>query len=462
MRVRRSLPWLSLFALGLAVAPIRSAADEEDDAAEVRYRVRTDAALERMTVEVCFAGAPPRSLGPGIDRAGPALLDARKGAQALTVRRGRIDTSGLSDGDCLTYRVDLDQARRASRFSNRQGVDFVGSQGAWLWRSRRRPPEHATIRFDLPDGLRVAAPWPREGDGYRLNRSAFRRPAFVAFGRFEPIHVSSHGVDAELVRLGDGWDFTAEDTTAWLRTAIEGVSTVQGRFPVSNLLIVFAPGDGSGVGFGMVRRGGGCSVGFIVGRHSSADALRESWVTWHELSHLQLPPMVQEDAWLYEGLATYYQEVLQARMGVQSPQQAWAALRDGFRRGARGRERDALAVEAENMHRTYAYQRVYWAGTAFALEADVALRQRGSSLDEALRRGARTWRGGRGVWRSERLTALLDRSFDAPVLGPLRDTYARRVAFPPTAALLERLGVGRGGRLRAAPLESVRDAIMSR
>ena len=41
-----------------------------------------------MTVEVCFAGAPPRSLGPGIDRAGPALLDARKGAQALTVRPG--------------------------------------------------------------------------------------------------------------------------------------------------------------------------------------------------------------------------------------------------------------------------------------------------------------------------------------------------------------------------------------
>lgn len=461
MSLRRSAPALSLALLALAVGSARG--DDEQEAPEIRYRARTDAALTHMTVEACFPGEPPRSIGPGIDRAASALEDARaSNGDALPTRRGRIDTSSLSAGDCVTYRVDLEEARRVSRFSQRHGVDFVSSQGAWLWRPRRRAPRLATIRFDLPDGIRVGAPWPREGDGYRLDRSAFRRPAFVAFGRFEPLRVSARGVDVELVRLGDGWRMSLEETEEWLRLAIDGVSTVQGRFPVSELLVVFAPGAGDGVGFGMVRRGGGCSVGFIVGQRSDAADLRESWVTWHELSHLQLPAMVQSDAWLYEGLATYYQEVLPARVGVQTEREAWRALRDGFRRGARFRERDPLETEAENMHRTRAYQRVYWAGTAFALEADVALRERGSSLDEALRRGARQWRGDPDVWRSGRLTALLDRPLDSPLLGPLRDVFAERVAFPDTASLLERLGVGPGGRLSAAPLSSVRAAIMSR
>src|SRR5262249_3321655 len=151
------------------------------------------------------------------------------------------------------------------------------------------------------------------------------------------------------------------------------------------------------------------SVAFVIGRSSSAEDLEQSWVTWHELSHLQLPALPQRDAWLYEGLATYYQEILPARLGVQTPEQAWLDIVEGFDRGARVAPHHPLARESETMMETGSFGRVYWAGTAFMLEADVALRERGSSLDESVRRGARDWRETTAVWSSQRVCGAWDR-----------------------------------------------------
>ena len=135
--------------------------------------------------------------------------------------------------------------------------------------------------------------------------------------------------------MGDGWALDEDGVRRWLVTAIDGISTVQGTFPVDELLVVMQPSGGRGIAFGMVRRGGGHSVGFVVGRESTTEDLETSWVTWHEMSHLFLPPLRQRDAWLYEGIATYYQEVLPARLGIQTETRAWEQLTDGFDRGAR-------------------------------------------------------------------------------------------------------------------------------
>lgn len=465
--LRRALPFVALTLLLIASVAVGDAATDGSPTPSVAYRVRTDAALERMTVQVCFAGAAPPSLGPGVDRAARALIDARDAlGRPLSVANQRIDTSGLAPDTCMQYRLDLDVARRSSRFGARHGVDFVSSQGAWLWRDRRRAPRGgATLRFDLPPSIRVATPWPRTGDVHHLDGSAFRRPAFVAFGRFEPVVVERAGVRVEAVRLGDGWALDDDGVRRWLTTAIDGVATVQGRFPVDRLSVIMTPSGGRGMGFGMVRRGGGFSVGFVTGRRSSAEDLERDWVTWHELSHLHLPALPPRDAWLYEGLATYYQEVVPARVGIQTPERAWDELLDGFGRGARTRSRRPLAREAESMMRTRAFARVYWAGTAFALEADVKLRRRGRSLDAAIARGARTWRSSTRQWTSREVCGVWDRPLDRAVLRPLRDRYASRVGFPGTAGLLRRLGVHRAGRdvdLSAAELSAVRDSIMSR
>ncbi len=431
--------------------------------APLHYRVRTDAALRHMSVDVCFRGAPPRVLIPGVSAAGAALLEARAATgRRLPAPRGRIALDGVAPGTCVQYRIDLEVALSAVRFADRYGHDVVTSAGAWLWRPARLGTAAASLELDLPAGVSAALPWPRVDGAYRLPRSAFQRASFTAFGRFQPHRFQRGGAQVEVVRLGDGWRLDDAGAERALSLVMDGVSTVRGRFPVRQVLVLLVPSFASGVHFGMVRRGGGCSVAFLTGRESSAETLERSWVTWHELSHLLLPPIEQRDAWLYEGLATYYQEVLPARMGVQAPEQAWSSLVAGFDRGFRGSPADPLGRASATMMQTGAFLRVYWSGTAYVLEADVALRQRGSSLDRVLARAA-ALRDHATTWTAERLLAALDRGLQPPVLTPLGAGYTSRVGHPDLRALFARLGVERDGagvRLRAAELSTLRDAIV--
>lgn len=429
--------------------------------APLRYRVRTDAALTRMDVDVCFRGAPARVLTPGLEAAAPALIEARDEAgRPLPVRAGRIELAGVRPGTCVRYRLDLDRALAAARFSDRHGADVLTSAGAWLWRPAQLGSGGAQLRFDLPPGLSASTPWPRRDGEHLLDRSAFQRPSFTAFGRFRPHRMQRAGARIEVVRLGGGGSLDDAGIERALAPVIDGVASVRGRFPVAQLLVVLVPTEGAGIRFGMVRRGGGHSVALLTGRDSTAEELARSWVSWHELSHLLLPSLPPRDAWLYEGLATYYQEVLPARMGLKTPEDAWSALLGGLDRGARSVPRGTLTEASGTMLRTGAFMRVYWSGAAFALDADVALRRRGSSLDRVL--AEPSVRDDDSAWSSERLFAAWDRSAGSPILAPLGLRYASEARFPDAGPLLARLGVGRdGGRavLREAELSHLRDAI---
>ena len=466
MAVRRLGRVFGILALASLVS-VTALGDPPDPRPSVRYTVRTDSELESMRVHVCFEGEPPATLGPGIRRADRALVEATgPDGQPLPRSGGDLVLRNLPRGACIDYVIDLEAALRATRFGGRFAEDLVTSQGAWLWRDRARVfPGGALVRFELPAGLRASTPWPERPGGWQyLERSAFRNPSFVAFGRAAPRTIERQGVRARLLRLGVGWNVDEAEHQRWLEEAIDGVATVQGRFPVGDLLVMLVPSSGRSMGFGMVRRGGGYSAAFVVGTDAGHADMRSHWVTWHELSHLQLPALPQEDAWLYEGIATYYQEVLPARLGIQSGEEAWAQLVDGFDRGEVSRARGTLAEAAATMFETRSFQRVYWAGTVFGLEADVALRRRHSSLDAAITRSARRWRGDLSLYSSRRVCAAWDRTVDASVLRPMRDRYAERHGFPGTRRLLDRLGVrtsAGGVELRDAELSDVRDAIMS-
>ena len=70
-----------------------------------------------------------------------------------------------------------------------------------------------------------------------------------------------------------------------------------------------------------------------------------------------------------EGLASYYQSISRARVGMISTRETWEDLRAGFERGARqGR---TLGDATENMRAELAYMQVYWSGAAIFLLADL-------------------------------------------------------------------------------------------
>jgi predicted metalloprotease with PDZ domain len=169
------------------------------------------------------------------------------------------------------------------------------------------------------------------------------------------------------------------------------------------------------------------------------------WVLVHELSHLLHPVIDGPDRWLYEGIASYYQNVLRARAGLRSPQWAWNALHAGFERGIRGTPRGrSLAEVSENMMRDRSFMRVYWSGAAIALLADVELRRRSGgaqSLDTALAAFADCCLPADRSWSARELLQQLDRLTDTTVFMELYRKHVDSDDFPDLVALYGELGL---------------------
>ena len=164
-----------------------------------------------------------------------------------------------------------------------------------------------------------------------------------------------------------------------------------------------------------------------------------------------------------EGLATYYQEVLRAREGVIGEEAAWSALLSGFARGRAEGTGRTLDEECRDLGETRAYGRVYWAGAALAMLADVEYRRESageSSLDTAMRRAAE--RLDRTLTAEELAEAMDGREGGA--LARVLARWRSSTDFPDVEPALEWMGVRRGAsgiELVEAEGASVRDAIMN-
>lgn len=255
----------------------------------------------------------------------------------------------------------------------------------------------------------------------------------------------------------------------WIAEAARAPLAVSGRFPLQAARVEIRQrhgADASPVPWGQTsRRDEQVRVLLYVRDDASLDELRGDWTAVHELSHLFHPFLGARGRWLAEGLASYYQNVLRARVGLIEPREAWRELAAGFGRG-RG------AVEGVRLdhlgRRRGGTMRVYWAGAAFWLQADLALRlEHGSSLDTVLARYARCCLAGAERANPQAFVADLDRVADAGGLFErLYLRYAASERFPSLDEAWRQLGIeASGAGLRfsdeAAPAR-LRDAIMAR
>lgn len=463
---------LACAAIGCPRAPSDSAAAPRGDRPpRLQYRVAVDLDGGGLRTELCFPDGSPHQVGPVID-GGSDLLRWAVGPGGRPLARdqnARLLPDAGAPG-CIQYSVDLDLARRTSRHVGRYGSDLAASSGLWLWRPEPlHPKTQATVRFEAPEGVRVLTPWPRAGGVHRLDPTALRRHAYVAFGRFPLRTIRVHGVDLTYARLGDATDDPSDETVRrWLGSAVDAVARVHGRFPAERMGVVIrpAPPGSDPVASGMVQRGGGISMTLLLRSGAERDELVRDWVAVHEMCHLLIPSLARRDAWLSEGLATYYQNVARARAGLISPLEAWREMEAGFERGRRGGTGRPLRDESARMHRTFAFRRVYWAGTAFALEADLTLRiTHGTSLDAVLAELAVPHGGRHRVWSAEELLAKMDAVAGTRAISELAERYLQRSDFPDTDALFQRVGLARdpSGDLvpdEGAPRTDLRRGIM--
>lgn len=231
----------------------------------------------------------------------------------------------------------------------------------------------------------------------------------------------------------------------WIAEAARAPLTVAGHFPLRSARVEIRQRDSrdaSPVPWGQTTRSDDVRVLLYVRADATPTELRDDWTAVHELSHLFHPYLGNQGRWLAEGLASYYQNILRARTGLTTPEDAWRKLDAGFERGRRAAAGTPLDALGRGDGGT---MRIYWGGAAFWLEADVALRQRGRSLDAVLATYSNCCLRGTEHVMPANFVAALDRVGGDGVFADLYARYAASTSFPSLDDAYRALGVTRHG-----------------
>src|SRR5262245_35074567 len=287
-----------------------------------RYTVGVDPDISEIRVRACFDGTPPAYLVADSLDASSAIEQAR-----VEGTRKRLEPNGaelklgeLPEGACVSYvaRGSQFQSRhqRGGVPARRVGPDLIAEVSVWLW----RPPslaadEDIEMRFELPAGISASAPWrPLRGEdgqtlAYRVGHAPYDWTAAVAFGHFDEQEIEVPGARLRVAVLHGSPAVDTAFVRAWLTRAATAVTTLYGRFPVETVQIVVVPGarGNEPVPWAYVLRGGMPAAYFFINQRKPLSEFLADWTAVHELSHLLLPYVRPEDAWLSEGAATYYE-----------------------------------------------------------------------------------------------------------------------------------------------------------
>jgi len=428
------------------------------------YTIRVDATLSSVQVE---ARLSETGLLLSSGRGGTARLREVAGCSGEVVqRRGG---SLRSSGRCLRYTASIRPP--LSNQTRRPQWPQVGHK-YWLWLPPLAAEDVVRISLDLPEGVRAFVPWRRlDADRYELRGSPGSGDALARFGRIAESSLLVQDTSIPLFVLDSG--LAAERMTDWLTEAAGLVASVGGRFPNPHALVVVEPGETSLFGdsvvpFGHVMRSGEEVVRFFVKPGASLEALRDDWTAVHEFSHLLLPYVRDDQKWISEGFASYYQNVLLARGGIYSETEAWRRLVRSFGNAAATRDPASPNGTAARSFREVRML-IYWSGAALALMIDVELRQQTDgqqSLDSVLGQLADCCLPSSRTWAGRDLFAKLDALSETSVFTLHYDRYADQPGMPPYAATLESLGVEANGNSvqlnDRAPRAAIRRAIMRR
>ncbi len=421
------------------------------------YRVRVSPDLARLDVRMCFDGAPPRTLIPGVDEAAKYLDTAATASGRKLKRRGKVlPLDELGDESCIDYAIDV--ARIVDESSRRRtmhlGDSLAMKTSQWLWRPPTLPAgAEITAQFELPEGIDVSVPWPVIRGGpqptYAIDKTALEWLGYTILGDLVRDRFTHAGTRFDVVTLDAEIACTQRDVRRWLEDASDSVALLfDGKFPRERMQVVIVPVDGGGGGtvyFGMASRGGGPAIFVLLDDEATGERLPGGWTTVHEMLHHGMPFI--RGAWMGEGWVSYYTELQRTRMGHRSEEDGWNALHDAFARGKRGGRMMTLRETSDHMRDTFAFQRVYWGGAAIAFLLDVELRIRSGnerSLDDAIEH-LRTCCGDADErWDAQALLEELDRWYGEPIFTQIADEQLDSRDFPPVDEAMARLGISVG------------------
>jgi len=237
----------------------------------------------------------------------------------------------------------------------------------------------------------------------------------------------------------------------WLTTSTTALAQIYGRWPDQDWQIHVVPASAFGsqpVPYGQVNRGSPSTLTLYIDITASEEELTADWTIYHELSHLFIPYRGWGDLWFSEGLASYYQNILQRRAGLVDEKTFWSKLMAGFLRGRNYNNSANLSVAelSAEMRKTKSFMRVYWSGAWYFLTADVELRKAtngNQNLDVAL--GLINECCAHQSLSAAQIAARLDKETGQDIFVPLFEQVRNARAQPSFEPIFAYLGIESAG-----------------
>jgi len=379
--------------------------------------------------------------------------------------------------DCQEYQPKLTSAVKSRLTGISTNRQILTDPAQWFpYPDSYSSTDKFTIEFHHSNKISISAPWhfisrTKTKTTYQFSKRPLDWSSIVAFGQFivEDIYINKSIIRYALLtghRIVDKIKIRH-----WVKKNIDALTTVYGKFPVTSLQLLVVPlgKGGEPVPWGEVMRGGGNAVHLYIDDTRNAQEFLDDWVLSHELSHLLHPRIMQSDAWFYEGMASYYQNVIRARQGLLTSNKAWQKLHAGFERGINNTTNNKTLDEVtRSMMKYRAFMRVYWTGAAISLLADVKLRRLSNnkkSLDTTLYLFQKCCLFEARWWTALEVMKKFDELSSTTVFTTLYKNNVFSTTFPDLTRVYRQLGlVNINGKLTIldnAP-SSIRDKIMKR
>lgn len=392
------------------------------------YEVTWNKNAETLTVNVCMLDKPAMLLSNYDRELSPALMFAtqapQNGSPSIDVKQGRNKIQFKPEiSNCLDYVVSL-KPKDSYPYLLEQD-NLVIPTHLWLWRH----PDISQARFRFSDVagklLNFYLPFPKHADWWVLSVTPPHWTSRTLIGNVNSYPITlSQNKHLNAVLLGSLND-SPKRWIGWLHKTAAAIETAFGYYPIdqANILVIPSKSRHSPVPWGEVQRGGYPAVHFFIDPAKSQQTFEQDWTASHEMSHLFVPKTLWRDRWLSEGIASYYQNVLRARGGILSKDEAWQKLREGFARGRRDFNHRSLRNVNQTMH-------LYWGGVAIYFLADLRLREQDSSLEMVLQRFNECCFTLDKIWSTEELMAKFDELSETRIFTGLLKNEADEKQFP--------------------------------
>jgi hypothetical protein len=278
----------------------------------------------------------------------------------------------------------------------------------------------------------------------------------VVGGRAAVIHADGAAISV-FVREGP-LALSDDEIVTWVRRSVHAVATYYGRFPVASAAVKVDPIEGSEIGQGQETPHQEMPV-IRLTLGSRTRSLDDDWVLVHEMVHLAMPSLSEEQLWFEEGVASYVEPIARVQSGRRKIDEV---LHEWVRSMPQGEPERG----DQGLDRTHTWGRTYWGGALFCLLADVTIRERTSNrfgLQDALIAVLKKLGDSTTSHSIDDVIAAADAAVGVPVLRELYAEHARKATPVDLQALWKKLGIqARGRRIvldDEAPLAGARKAI---